>query len=522
VREGEVVFVGAACATAPEQDFFDMSREHGKTMENHLRSPKAMSSTHSEIEAFVETEGREYLRRLLQGHLDLRAAQEQEVEVLGADHVPRKHIRRSVRSLMTVVGEVEVQRLAYQAPEVSGLHPMDAALGLPDELYSHGVRFRVAKEVAARSFDEVVEHLKETTGAPVPKRQVEQLAARAAEDFEAFYATRAVAAEDTADLLVLSFDGKGVAMRHDDLRPATKKAAEVGRRKLATRLTKGEKRNRKRMAQVATIYSLEPCARTPMDLLHDLRPPKDKRSPRPRPVNKRVWASLMRSPEEVIADAFDEAEWRDPEHKRRWVVTVDGSRDQLTQIRKLAKRRRTSVTIVLDIIHVLEYLWKAAHVFHGDGTREAELWVEQRFLALLQGRSAGHIAKGIRRFAERYDLSDEARGVIADCTRYLVNNRAILHYDRVLADGLPISTGVIEGACRYLVKDRMDRTGARWSLSGAEAVLRLRSLHASGDFDAYWAFHLEQEHARIHGARYADGHIPAPLPRPRPALRRVK
>jgi hypothetical protein len=180
------------------------------------------------------------------------------------------------------------------------------------------------------------------------------------------------------------------------------------------------------------------------------------------------------------------------------------------------------VTIVLDIIHVIEYLWKAAYVFHDDGTEEAERWVEQRLLALLQGRSAGEIAKDIRRCADRYDLSAEARKVIADCTRYLVNNRRILHYDRALAEGLPIGTGVIEGACRYLVKDRMARTGARWSLLGAEAVLRLRSLRASGDFDAYWAFHLEQEHARTHRARYADGRIPLPLAPVRPALRRVK
>jgi hypothetical protein len=259
-----------------------------------------------------------------------------------------------------------------------------------------------------------------------------------------------------------------------------------------------------------------------MDILHDLRPVHDVKPTRPRPVNKRVWASLQRSPEEVIASAFDDAERRDPEHKRRWVALVDGNKDQLARIRKIAKARGVDVTIVLDIIHVIEYLWTAAYVFHDDGTEKAECWVEQRLLALLQGRSPGEIAKGIRRCADRHDLTAEERKVIVDCTRYLVNNRRILHYDRALANGLPIATGVIEGACRYLVKDRMERSGARWSLLGAEAVLRLRSLRASGDFDAYWAFHLEQEHARTHRARYANGRIPSPLPPVRPALYRVK
>ena len=97
-----------------------------------------------------------------------------------------------------------------------------------------------------------------------------------------------------------------------------------------------------------------------------------------------------------------------------------------------------------------------------------------------------------------------------------------MNYVEALDDGLPIATGVIEGACRYVVKDRMDRTGARWSLTGAEAVLRLRAVRASGDFDAYWEFHLAREHERNHASRYAGQMVPDPLPTPRPRLRRLK
>ena len=514
--------VSAALKLLRSPDYFHDAREQGESMEKHLRSPEAMSQTHTELEAFVEEQGREYQRLLLQAHLDLRAAQERPVDVRGVDGVPRTKRRLSARALMTVVGEVNVPRLAYQAPGVDALHPMDAALNLPEELYSHSVRRRVAEQAIVRSFDEVVEEIRKTTGADVPKRQAEELTARAAQDFDAFYATRAVPDEETDDLLVMSFDGKGVAMRHDDLRPATKKAAEVGQRKLSTRLTRGEKRNRKRMAQVATIYSLSPQPRTPMDIMHDLRPAPEASTPRPRPVNKRVWASLKQTPQEVIQATFDDAKRRDPTRKRRWVILVDGNQDQLDRIRKVAKSEGTPVRIVLDIIHVLEYLWKAAFAFFDDGTKEAERWVDQRFLALLQGRPIGEIAKGIRRYADRRHLSGKERKPVDACIRYLVKHADLMHYDRALTEGLPIATGVIEGACRYLVKDRMDRTGARWSLEGAEAVLRLRSLRTSGDFDDYWTFHLEQEHARTHRARYADGKVPAPPPRPRPTLRRVK
>lgn len=514
--------MSAAYAVAAGQDPFKSAREQAEAMEKHLRSSESMESTHAELEGFVVDEGREYQRRLLQAHLELRAERERPVEVKGADGVQRKHRRLSSRALMSVVGEVDVPRAAYQAPGVPGLHPMDAALSLPDELYSHSVRRYVAESAARSSFDEVVEGLRKSTGAAVPKRQVEELAERAAQDFDAFYSTRAVEVEDTQALLVLSFDGKGIAMRREDLRPATRKAAEAGKHKLTKRLAKGEKRNRKRMAEVATLYTIDPWVRTPDDIVNDLRPVHDVAARRPRPVNKRVWASVEKSSREVISAAFAEGLRRDPERLRRWVVLVDGNKDQITRVKRAAKKACVEITIVLDIIHVLEYLWKAAHCFFADGTKEVEQWVTCRLHELLAGRTAGAIASTIRRHASSRVVDMGTAVTLDTCIGYLVKHRTLLRYDRALAAGLPIATGVIEGACRHLVKDRMDRTGARWSLQGAEAVLRLRSLRSSGDFEAYWAFHLQQEHDRTHRARYAGGDVPSPLPPPRPKLRRVK
>ena len=227
----------------------------------------------------------------------------------------------------------------------------------------------------------------------------------------------------------------------------------------------------------------------------------------------------------MIEEAFREAERIDPEHQLHWVVPVDGNRDQLRLVRKVARRHGVQVTIVLDVMHVLEYLWKAAYCFHAEGTREAEAWVAERLRALLSGHDPSQVAAGIRRSATRQGLSSAERKPADACARYLINNRKLLDYAKALRRGYPIATGVVEGACRYLVKDRMDRTGARWSLQGAEAVLRLRALHSSGDFGEYWRFHLSQEHERNHRARYAQGAIPDPLPRScanRSKLRRIK
>jgi hypothetical protein len=480
-------------------------------MEEHLQSDSAFADDHTKLEQYIQEQGRELQRQLLQAHLDLRAACERPVDVLGADGVRRTRRQQSSRKLLTVVGMVEVKRWAYQAKRADALHPADAALNLPEDRYSFGVRRLVAEAACNSSFAEVVELTKRFIGTAVPKRQVEGLTVRAARDFTSFYATRTVEAEDTTALLVLGFNGKGVVMRHEDLREGTKKAAEESRHKLQTRLTAGEKRNRKRMAQVVTIYTVEPWVRTPMDILHDLRSARTVVTPRPRPVNKRVWASLVVSPRKVIEEAFAEGLRRDPERKRRWVVLVDGHKDQLRQVKRAAKKAGVEVTIILDLIHVLEYFWKAAHCFHKTGTPELEQWVNQRLLALLQGRPAGAFARDLRRWASRYKLDKDEQKVITRCIRYLVNNSKLLHYDRALAAGLPLASGAIEGTCRHLVRDRLDVTGARWSLRGAEAVLKLRALRSSGDFEQYWAFHIAQERARNHVARYANNQVPGPL-----------
>jgi hypothetical protein len=314
-------------------------------------------------------------------------------------------------------------------------------------------------------------------------------------------------------------------MRHEDLREGTKRAAEKAVRKVETRLTPGEKSNRKRMAQVATVYSVAPFPRKPSEIVHPRLNSTDVDARRPRPTDKRVWASVEKTPKAVIREAFAEALRRDPEKTRRWVVLVDGEPKQLAAVKAEARRAGARVTILLDVVHVLEYLWNAARVIFGATNTEAEKWVGDRLLALLSGRSGGDVASTIRWWAGRAEgLDDSAFEVIAKSCDYLANRTRtrLMHYEEALRDGLPIATGVIEGACRYLVKDRMDRTGARWSLTGAEAVLRLRAIRASGDFDDYWKFHLAQDRDRNHASRYEDNTVPNPLPPPKPRLRRVK
>jgi hypothetical protein len=256
------------------------------------------------------------------------------------------------------------------------------------------------------------------------------------------------------------------------------------------------------MAQVAAVYTINPFVRRPEDVVRELRPEANDAPPptRPRPENKRVWASVDKSADEVVSAMFAEAKLRDPSGTKQWVALVDGNPTQLKLIKQKAKRLGVAVTIVVDLIHVLGYMWSASLAINGEGSVAAERWVTKRLLALLQGESSS-VAAAMRRSATLLGMTAKDRAVVDTCADYLLKFRAYLHYESYLADGVPISTGVIEGACRHLIKDRMDITGARWSLEGAEAVLKLRSLRSSGDLDEYWIFHEGAADVRNQGGR---------------------
>jgi len=521
-------YPSSVVAVAP----FALADEHYAAVKTRLTSAEAGAMSHSDLERLLEVEGHELMRRLLQDHLRLRAQQERELgvhgPVVGCDGVVRTHLRDSERGLMTVFGDVDIERLAHHAPGSESLRPLDAALNLPAESFSFGVRRRVAEEAIRGSFDEALAAIVAHTGARLSKRQLEELAIRAATDFEPFYVTRQelppAAVAELSDLLVITTDGKGVVMRRSALRAATRKAAERARHKLKRRLTKGEKKNRKRMAQVAAVYTVAPFYRTPEDIMRELDRKDETPTPRPRPEQKRVWASVRDEAEEVVRAAFAEAAWRDPQRRKTWVALSDGNETQLELLEQLAREYGVKLIIVLDLIHVTEYLWKATTVFNDEASPEAEAWVTERLLPILRGK-ARNVAAGVRRSATLRGLSRKERKAADTCADYLLKYTKYLHYNEYLAAGLPIATGVIEGACRHLVKDRMDITGARWGLAGAEAILKLRALRSSGDFAEYWAFHEQQEWARNHAERYANGAVPAlrqPGPRGRPRLTLVK
>ena len=526
---------------------YQAARQHFFALLVNLQSYVTQTYEHGRIESLLKSDGWELLRLLMQGYLDQRSkAEVKQAEVVGTDEKVRTYCRPRGRSLKTLFGEVTVNRLGYSADDATSLFPLDAALNLPEDKYSQGLRCKIAQQAATGSFDEVVKAIEQDTGTEVAKRQCEELSQSLSVDFQAYYARQAsaptqttqmaetgqsdagqgcvpeksavpkqpeaakvgaapVAAPSTAQdsgLLILTLDGKGVVMREQDLREATRKAAQTGKHKLQTRLSPGEKHHRKRMATVAAVYEVDPYLRSAAQIMGKDTTPKPERA---KVQNKRVWASLRQEPAEVIEQMFAEANRRDPEHKKTWLVLLDGADPQRIAVEAAIARYRSNTVIIHDFVHALEYLWKAAYCLYPPGSSQAEDWVHKHAVALLEGKLSGVVA-GMHRSATLRKLSKKDREALDKCGAYLLKNKKRFDYARALKNGWPIATGIIEGACRHLVKDRMDLTGARWSLNGAEAVLQLRALYCSGDLELYLQFHFEQEKIRNYaGLQAANG-----------------
>jgi hypothetical protein len=302
---------------------------------------------------------------------------------------------------------------------------------------------------------------------------------------------------------VLTVDGKGVLVRTEDLRPTTrKKRAAQPARPYGNPLDPPARTYTRRMATVASVYEVARFVRTPDEIVDSFFSPDS--SPvrqRPVPRAKRLWASLQRTRKAVIHDLFEDALRRDPDHTKDWVVLVDGDWHQITCVQACARQFGVSLTIICDIVHVLKYLWKAGAVLQREEL--VAPWVGNTLLRVLLGHSKT-VAATMRATATRRRLTTTARKPLDACARYLHTHAPYLAYHRYLKAGYPIATGVIEGGCRYLVKDRMALTGARWSVEGAEAVLKLRAVKVSGDFSAYWAFYEHQQYRRIHECLYQN------------------
>ncbi|HEY1004110.1 MAG TPA: ISKra4 family transposase, partial [Streptosporangiaceae bacterium] len=467
------------------------------------------------MEVLVAGQGRDLLRGLVQLALDAQAEREVRVaQVTGEDGVRRARAERGhSRPVVTRLGEVVVRRIGYRSgiKGVLSLFPRDAVLNLPPLGYSWPLQRLAEMFCRSGSYEQAHEFVLAATGVSIGKRQLEQITIAAAADAERFYQDRDPAAVPAAgepeqeqapgrDLppLAISADGKGVAMLPEARRRRTR-APEQRVRTFEKRAGTGEKKGCKRMAETGCVFDVVPAgpdglARTPEQVM---RPGPGTAKDRPRAENRWYACDITAGRDVTIGKVFDEADRRDPDHLRTWIALVDGDIYQLGLFQAAAAARGVPLVILVDFIHVLEYLWKAAWCFHPPRDPAMEDWVIAQALDILHGRAAEVIARIARLAADHPPRpGGEHAKIIRKTLHYLQAKQPFMDYPRALAQGWPIATGVIEGACRHLVQDRMGITGARWGLEGAQAILWLRAINASGDTSAYWDWHIQQEHQR--------------------------
>jgi hypothetical protein len=452
----------------------------------------------------IDTVEREVFRQLLSlGHTLLSAfVADQGDGDLGPEvttpegHTARRLTERHDRRYVSIFGELVISRVVYGTREGQKIErvPLDGRLGLPEGDFSYVLEDWGQRLCLKESFAEAGQSLGMLLGLRLGTRALEQMNRAVAGDAPSFQdSLEPPPACEEGPLMVVTADGKGVPMR----RPEEEDGPRPHHRR-----TKGEKANKKRMACVGAVYSIDPFVRKAEDIIDEvLRDKKSKQ--RPRPQHKHVWAELTRefegeppvtAKEGLFCHLTDELTARNLGHDRPVICLMDGER-ALWDAQAVYFPEAVGV---LDLFHVLERLWAVAHCFHKEGSDESKEFVEQRLRDLLQGR-VGYVISGLRRRLKAEKLSGRRRKVVASALEYLGNNKEHMRYDEYLARGYPIGSGVAEGACRHLVKDRMEQTGMRWTVAGAQAMLHVRALYLNDQWEEYLEHRVEREQARLYG-----------------------
>ena len=463
------------------------ARQQFAHLEEWLSSPHTLQLPLHQIECQQEHQGRELQRLLLQSHIQQRGNGDVGAAlrvIQGGEPTLYSHRRLHTRWLKTIFGPVQITRMSYSREGAASIHPLDEALQLPARSFSYELQKRLVKAAVQGTFRETRERIAEITGAPVFPLSIEEVIPDAATDFDAFYAQRPPEPwTDTGPILVAAVDGKGIPM------------GKPGGAERVVRRTKGQKPNRKKMATGATVFTRAPWIRTPPQVVESLFGSRTTRSsgpPPPHPEHKRVWASLTKGKAAVIAEVAAEMLRRDPHRHKTHVALTDGERAL-----QILVSEKLQVTLILDLLQVLEKLWKAAYVFHAEGSLEAAQWVRLRAEKILEGH-VSHVVQGMRQSVTKLGLGGNKGKTLSGVADYFYRNRTRMRYHEYLAAGWPIASGPVEGACRNLIKDRMERSGMRWTEAMAEAIVKLRAIYLSGDLDRYWSFHIHCDQERLH------------------------
>ena len=418
--------------------------------------------------------------------------------------LPEKH----VREYRSIFGDVRIPRVCYGRRKIEAA-PLDARLGLPERMYSYVFQQWLAAFSINDAHAEAIEKLRNILGLNISVKAAEDLNVEQAASVESYRQARPRPDPKTEqELLVIAADCKGVPIVREKPDPtppdspaadSTSTPAEAAPSHEAKhRRGKGEKADKKKMAAVGAAYTIAPFPRTADDVIKELNR-EEAAERRPRPQNKLVRAELLTGKIGLFAWLAAQVVLRNRRGRKKVIYLCDGERALRDRQKEFLPE---AVIAILDLFHVLEKLWQAAWCFFIEGDKDdkkrAEAWVEQRLRMLLEGK-VGYVVGGLRQMLTKRDLKGKKRKTLQTVIGYFHRNRERMKYDEYLAAGYPIGSGAVEGACRHLVKDRMERTGMRWQPAGAQAMLDLRSTYLNAEWEGFWTHHITRENNRLYG-----------------------
>ncbi len=382
----------------------------------------------------------------------------------------------------SIFGTISIRRAYYHATGSPGVFPLDGEINLPERGYSYLVQEFSSRLAVSMSYEDAEEIFRSFFPVRMPIRSLESIVGDVCDEVDQFYEEKTPPKVSTeAVVTVATVDKKGIVIRkHNGDDPAPEAPP-----------SNPDKPGRKKMATVISAYTTRRHLRTADDIVQEATKQRGPGS-KPRPENKQLWGSLTDGPEQTVARLKRAVSQRLPQGNEL-VCILDGERSLWTLICQYFP----TAFFVLDIFHVLEHLAKAAHCFHDENSPEARRFVTERLRMLLLGK-AGRVIGGLKQMLTKHVLCNSKKYSLNQVIVYLERNRKHMRYEICLAQGYPIGSGVIEGACRNLINDRLELTGMSWTLQGAENVMRLRAVHINNDWDSFWKYRRQSERRRLY------------------------
>lgn len=447
---------------------------------------------------------------LMQMFLSYRSQSHQREAIINAEGKRVPYHMDCKRDYYSIFGKLDCRRPYFYQQGEGGYSPLDAALGLGADSYSDFLR-EVHEELSTYvPYEKAATMLGRLLDIHLSKRVQQQFMSSDAGDVDAYYEQKpAPEPAQEASILVAQVDGKGVPI----VRPS-----ETSEK---VRLRRGEARSRKKAAVVTALYTIRPAPRTADDVLRTLLPQEQEEKPAPaaryRPQHKQI-RGTMKGKDVALERLAQQVAKREGPHIQQRVALCDGDRF----LQKKLLHYLPDFTLILDFIHAYEYLWKAANRLYEEDDPERLLWVQEQTRRLLTSQTTT-VMETLRRLAQEEGRSTGRQKELRRVANYFEKNLAYMDYAAYLAHGWPIASGVIEGACRHFVKDRMELSGMRWTLAGAEDMLRLRAVAENDDWDDYHQFRKQRRQQRLYQCAWPTTPVftlerpraqPAPCPAP--------